>query len=481
VPPQVALSAPTANSNFVAGTNITLNANATDVDGFVTKVEFFRGSTSLGTDTTAPYSAVWPGATKGNYSLSARATDNKGNITNSATVKITVTNSPNSVKKARGTADSLLLQTNSIEYSGAADTIRNENISLASRISAVTNDIEQAYTEFKTEIGSFGNNAATIDTQIKAAALFSKATNGLAMRAADSPNITANLMRVSAHLAIAEDLMRFGSIKPATAAQAIDTKTRMDLVIGEAKAGYGQASLFTMSPGSLGSVLGAGNQQPMSMETMFGSIASDGTLPYEVGGLSVTVGGVAVPVLYVSPWTIKFYMPAEVKTVMTEVIVSSQDGYICQGMVSVEKNVSRIMTTGDNENGTAVITNGQTFATTNLKVETLENLGSDKRTRLTLFATGITGSVSNSDITNDIKLGPGLVKPNFAESVTVEALAGNGRVYSLPVEFAGPQGVLPGMDQINVRLIPELKNAGLVQLTVVIGGRRSNTPTVIIK
>jgi uncharacterized protein (TIGR03437 family) len=352
---------------------------------------------------------------------------------------------------------------------------------LASSLSALTVDIEQAYTEFKGESASFGSNAGTIDTQIKAAVLFSKATNGLAKRAADSPNITNNLMRIVSHLAIAEDLMRFGSIKPDTATHALDTNTRMDLVIGEAKTGYGPASLFTMSPGSLGAVLGTGNQQPMAMETMFASLSSDGALPYEVGGLSVTVGGVAVPVLYVSPWIIKFYMPAEVKTAMTEVIVSSQDGYICQGMVSVEKNVSRIMTTGDEENGTALIANGQTFSTTDLKVETPENLGSDKRTRITLFATGITGSVSNSDITNDIKLGPGLVKPNFAESVRVEALAGNGRVYSLPVEFAGAQGVLPGMDQINVRLIPELKNAGLVQLTLVIGGRRSNTPIVFIK
>ena len=430
----------------------------------------------------APYSAVWPGVTKGNYSLFARATDNKGNTANSATISITVTNSPNSVNRAKGKADALLQQTSSPQYGGAADAIYHENISLASSLAALTTDIEQAYTEFKAESSSFGGNSNTIDTQIKAAALFSKATNGLAKRAADSPNITNNLMRIVSHLAIAEDLMRFGSIKPDTATQAGETKTRMDLVIGEARAGYGPASLFTMSPGSLGAVIGTGNQQPMAMETMFASLESDGTLPYEVGGLSVTVGGVAVPVLYVSPWTIKFYMPAEVKTVMTEVIVSSQDGYICQGMVSVEKNVSRIMTTGDDENGTALIANGQTFTTTtNLKVDTPENLGSDKRTRLTLFATGITGSVSNSDITNDIKLGPGMVRPNYAESVTVEARTGNDRIYTLPVEFAGAQGVLPGMDQINVRLIPELKNAGLVQLTVVIGGRRSNTPTVIIK
>lgn len=433
----------------------------------------------LGTDFTAPYSAVWPGPSKGDYTLVARATDNKGNTASSPVVSITVTNSPNSVKKARGKAGSLVQQTSSIEYAGAADPINTENAVLASGIAGLTTDIEKAYLEFKAEIGSFGGNAATIDVQIKAAALFSKATNGLAMRSANSPNIKANLLRIAAHLAIAEDLMRSGKISPATFVEANDTKTRIDLVIG--KLGDGVTAFSSMAPSSLGSIVGNGNQQPMTTLTMLAPIVPNGALPYELGGLSVTVGGVAVPVLYVSPGTIKFYVPADVKVAMTEVVVSSQDGYICQGLLSVEKNVSRIMTAGDEVNGAAIIANGQTFTTTNLKVDSPENVGSDKRTRLSLFATGISGSVSNSDITNDIKLGGGVVRPNFAESITVEALLSNGRVYTLPVEFAGPQGLLPGLDQINVRLIPELKNAGIVQLTLVIGGRRSNTPTVIIK
>jgi uncharacterized protein (TIGR03437 family) len=62
----------------------------------------------------------------------------------------------------------------------------------------------------------------------------------------------------------------------------------------------------------------------------------------------------------------------------------------------------------------------------------------------------------------------------------IEARAGNGLVYTLPVEFAGAQGLLPGLDQINFRLIPELKGAGVVQLTLIVGGRRSNTPTIFI-
>jgi uncharacterized protein (TIGR03437 family) len=193
----------------------------------------------------------------------------------------------------------------------------------------------------------------------------------------------------------------------------------------------------------------------------------------------VTVAGVAVPVVYVSPWGVKFYMPTDVQQGMAEVIVSSQDGYVCQGSVSIEKNASRIMTMSDDENDAAVMVNGQTATTTDVGLTTASNLSADKRTRLDIFATGITGSVSNTDTTNDVKVG-GVVRPNFAESVSVEARLADGHIYALPVEFAGAQGQLPGLDQITVRLIPELKGAGVVQLTLVLGGRRSNAPTIFV-
>jgi hypothetical protein len=152
---------PTNGSTFVAGQNITLAANATDPDGTISKVEFYRSGTLIGTDTVAPYSAVWTNAQKGNYDLFARATDNAGNSSNSAVVSIFVTNSPNSVNRARGRTNTLLQQTQ--EYAGAADSAYTENPSLAANISALTTDIEQAYAEFKAEIGSFGFNASTID------------------------------------------------------------------------------------------------------------------------------------------------------------------------------------------------------------------------------------------------------------------------------------------------------------------------------
>jgi uncharacterized protein (TIGR03437 family) len=63
----------------------------------------------------------------------------------------------------------------------------------------------------------------------------------------------------------------------------------------------------------------------------------------------------------------------------------------------------------------------------------------------------------------------------------VEARLSDGRVFMLPVEFAGLQGVLPGLDLVNVILVPELKGAGNVQLTIIIAGERSNSPSVFIR
>ena len=99
---------------------------------------------------------------------------------------------------------------------------------------------------------------------------------------------------------------------------------------------------------------------------------------------------------------------------------------------------------------------------------TRENFGPDKRTRLTIFGTGITASAANSDPSNDIQFGGGRVA-NLAESVAVEARTSNGQIVSLPVEFAGSQPALLGLDQANVILTPELRGAGTVEITLLIG------------
>ncbi len=89
-PPSVALTAPTSGTVVTAPAALTLTAAASDADGSIARVEFYRGTTLLTTDTTAPYSYAWTGVPAGTYSLSARAYDNLGAVTTSAAASVTV-------------------------------------------------------------------------------------------------------------------------------------------------------------------------------------------------------------------------------------------------------------------------------------------------------------------------------------------------------------------------------------------------------
>jgi RHS repeat-associated protein len=86
VNPWVTLTAPSNGSTFTPGSTITLNATATAPSGYtITKVEFFQGTTLIGTDTTAPYSVNWTNVPSGSYALTAKGTATKGASTQTST------------------------------------------------------------------------------------------------------------------------------------------------------------------------------------------------------------------------------------------------------------------------------------------------------------------------------------------------------------------------------------------------------------
>src|SRR5258706_575701 len=93
-PPTVNLTAPANNAVFNSGSTIALAATAADSDGTISKVEFFRGATLIGSDTTSPYSFNWTNVAAGTYVLTAKATDSNAAVTTSAAVNITVDTPP---------------------------------------------------------------------------------------------------------------------------------------------------------------------------------------------------------------------------------------------------------------------------------------------------------------------------------------------------------------------------------------------------
>jgi hypothetical protein len=91
-PPVVSVSSPATGAIFTAPASVAITASATDTDGTIAKVDFYQGSTLLSSDNTSPYSFTWTNVTAGNYTITAKATDNQGASTSSTPISITIAN-----------------------------------------------------------------------------------------------------------------------------------------------------------------------------------------------------------------------------------------------------------------------------------------------------------------------------------------------------------------------------------------------------
>ena len=67
-----------------------MTATASDTDGSITKVDFYRGTQLIRSDTTNSYTATATGLAAGTYQLTAVATDSDGVTSTSAPVSVTV-------------------------------------------------------------------------------------------------------------------------------------------------------------------------------------------------------------------------------------------------------------------------------------------------------------------------------------------------------------------------------------------------------
>ncbi|WP_248927578.1 pectinesterase family protein [Paenibacillus hamazuiensis] len=94
--PDVSITNITMHQMFAAGTDIAIEAEASDKDGTVAKVEFYDGSVKLGETASAPHVFTWSGASEGQHYVYAKAIDNTGTMTLSS-VKIIHVNGPENV------------------------------------------------------------------------------------------------------------------------------------------------------------------------------------------------------------------------------------------------------------------------------------------------------------------------------------------------------------------------------------------------
>ncbi|MCX7934444.1 MAG: Ig-like domain-containing protein, partial [Planctomycetota bacterium] len=90
--PSVNITSPANGTVYFSAASITINADASDPDGTIVRVEFYVDNGYIGQDTTSSYSYIWTTLTRGPHVLTAKAIDNAGGETVSAPINITINN-----------------------------------------------------------------------------------------------------------------------------------------------------------------------------------------------------------------------------------------------------------------------------------------------------------------------------------------------------------------------------------------------------
>jgi len=88
--PSIGITSPNDGAAFREGAEITISTITDDIDGTVTRVEFFDGATKIGEKTLAPFNFIWRDAAIGDHQLTAVATDNNDATTTSQIRTISV-------------------------------------------------------------------------------------------------------------------------------------------------------------------------------------------------------------------------------------------------------------------------------------------------------------------------------------------------------------------------------------------------------
>ena len=205
-----------------------------------------------------------------------------------------------------------------------------------------------------------------------------------------------------------------------------------------------------LAPGAIAAVFG-------NRLTEQAQIAETVPLPRELNGLVVRLVDsqqdiYAAALFFVSPGQINYLIPEQIALGEAQIYVLNQTGQVAQGSLFITNSAPALFTMAANGKGvpTALATaDGTSFSAIAESNGTLRPLGLgtvERPNYLLLFGTGF----------------------RFAQRVRVKI----GAVEIKPV-YVGAQGILAGLDQLNLALPPDLPS-GLVSLQVVTDGYASN-------
>ena len=227
-PPVVTVTNPPNGSVFTAPANFSVGATASDPDGIVSQVEFFRSGVSLAVDTTSPYGVGVTNLGAGSYTLSAVATGDGGaKTTNSVNITVNAANSPPSVT-VTNPANGAVLNAPATFILGAtaSDTDGTlTNVQFLIGTAPLTNDTTSPYGRGVTNLAAGVYNFSAIASDNVGA----KATNSITVTINALPSITVTNPANGAVLA-APATFTLG----ATASDTDGTVTNVQFLVGTA-------------------------------------------------------------------------------------------------------------------------------------------------------------------------------------------------------------------------------------------------------
>lgn len=226
----------------------------------------------------------------------------------------------------------------------------------------------------------------------------------------------------------------------------------------------------TLAPESIVAAFGA-NLAPQTQ------VAATSPLPFELAGTRVSITDSrnverSAPLFFVAPGQINYVVPAGTAAGPAVVTIATTEGITSTGQVTIADVAPAIFTTAANGRGlpTGIVLRVKANGAQSYEPIALYN-------NFTKVFDPVAIDVSNSKEQVFLTLfGTGFRYHRSPQPV--RALVGG---LEVPVYFAGAQGGLVGVDQVNLLLPPQLTGRGDVEVQLIVDGRTANPVRVQIR
>ncbi len=220
----------------------------------------------------------------------------------------------------------------------------------------------------------------------------------------------------------------------------------------------------TVAPGSAATIFGTG----LANQPAAAAPDRTGSLPRSLAGVVVRVNGRTAQVAFVSDGQINFVVPRAAAEGVAEIAVLVDGQVAATGTASIARLAPGLFTADGSGTGAGTVLNAATFAGAPFPTHTAELPGCDKRTRLTLFASGVRYAGNPER----------LPLPTSASAIEAILEDPTGVAHPAPVEQTGASEVFPGVDEVCIIVPQDVDIAGDWTVRVLAEGITSNAVTV---